>query len=213
MRWKSTSNRCFLRCCQAFLGKSNDASFVLPRNSAEGLFYLAGFILIYHPSLVGFSCSQSQTKSRRFLLRKQNTFIESESVNAVTYVSLLYFRNDPEVPLQISERYLARMCTFNRLNRLYSKNTIIMNLQLIKQFAAVLYFSVEAGVFRHGSLVGQASFLFIYLFFNRTVSLSHPHAATVKRSGSCTRALARRRLKKAPRGRATAKNKVKGLLS
>lgn len=51
----------------------------------------------------------------------------------------------------------------------------------------------------------KSSFLFI--------SVSYSHAATSKRSRSCSLTAAHRRLNKAPTGRATAKNKVKGLLS
>lgn len=57
--------------------------------------------------------------------------------------------------------------------------------------------------------VGMATLLLGIISVYRAVSLSDSHANTSKRSHT----LAHRGLKKAPRGRATAKNKVKGLLS
>lgn len=81
MRRKPAPKRVFSLQLSSCFRKSNDVSFILLRNSAEGLFYLATFIFIYCLSLV-------VSVLPEFPVVDEFTVFIKDSVNALTYMSL-----------------------------------------------------------------------------------------------------------------------------
>lgn len=88
---------------------------ILLRNNAEGVFYLATFIFIYYLSHVGF-CVPSHRLNRSFLLRN-NTFIESESVNMLMYICVLLIVTFLSLRQFDGNVVTNQMCHFERTKR------------------------------------------------------------------------------------------------